>query len=272
MKKDSDFLKSISSKSPCRKQGVYYLTQHEVFENQEDAYIKLRTREGRVYSDEVVKSLPSVDRGHSLYQEWSIRRRSLKKLVDYLNKKEKPLRLLDVGCGNGWMSHHLARIPGCEVYGLDTNRVELEQGARVFKDPPCPVFLFGDLFEDIFKPECFDLVVLAGSVQYFPDLTSLLPRLFSLLRSQGEVHVLDSPFYNERTVGAAKERTRAYFENLGFPEMIPFYHHHVFSELVPFEPLLLYDPKCPLQRLLRKCVRRDLSPFPWIKVIKVSQS
>jgi len=97
--------------------------------------------------------------------------------------------ILDVGCGNGWMAARLAersvpisqppqqvggekRGPGRLVYGLDVNEQELEQGARVFHENPRLIFLFGDITGEALAAARVDLVLLAGSVQYFPDCCS----------------------------------------------------------------------------------------------------
>ncbi|MHC4945024.1 MAG: class I SAM-dependent methyltransferase [Planctomycetota bacterium] len=244
--------------------GVYYLTSPEDAGDLEGAYLELREKEGRIYEDALLQNLPDIEPDHPLHKEWMIRKDTMAKFARYISKHETPLTLLDVGCGNGWMSNHLSRIPGVEVIGLDLNRPELEQGARVFAGNRDLVFAFGDLFEDLFPRACFDVIVLAGSVQYFEDLQTLVKRLFYYLSEKGELHILDSPFYNEKSRKGARERTRAYFERLGHQEMIPHYHHHCLSALSPFAPRMLSDPEKPIQRLLRRFLFTNRSPFPWI--------
>jgi hypothetical protein len=48
------------------------------------------------------------------------------------------------------------------------------------------------------------------------------------------------------------------------------YHHHLFSSLKPYNPVLLYDPKKTLHRIKRKFFNRSLSPFPWVKLEKIA--
>ncbi len=251
----------------CRS-GVFYLSHEDRFKAQEEIYLKVRKKEGRIYSDAVLRPLPKIDSGHPLYDEWKIRETSMKRFMVYLRNKETPVHLLDLGCGNGWIARHLADLPACEVFALDLNRPELEQGARVFAGRKGLSFIYGNLFEDIFPADCFDIIVLAGSIQYFSDHRSLLNRLFAFLRSGGEIHIIDSPFYNERTVSAAKERTKRHYLDLGFPDMTAHYHHPLFSSLKNHRPAMLYNPKAPVQRVRRKFLNRSLSPFPWIRLTK----
>jgi protein-L-isoaspartate O-methyltransferase len=49
--------------------------------------------------------------GHRHYHEWQIRKASSNRLVKYLAKKQKILEILEVGCGNGWLSAKLSVIP-----------------------------------------------------------------------------------------------------------------------------------------------------------------
>ena len=150
---------------------------------------------------------------------------------------------LGIGCGNGWMTHRMACMEHCEVYGLDLNQPELEQGARIFPDKNNLTFLYGNIFENILLPEFFDLVTLAGSVQYFKSIVKLLERCFFYLREKGEVHLIDSPFYTQKTVGAARERSKSYYEDLGYPEMASCYHHHLYSDLHTFHPGFFIQPR-----------------------------
>ncbi|MBS1530405.1 MAG: hypothetical protein JSU01_08870, partial [Bacteroidetes bacterium] len=91
----------------------------------EDLYLAVRRREKRIYSDEQLLNLPDIDPDHIHAAEWKIRKRSGARLVDYLRKKRRSLRILEVGCGNGWLSAKMAGIPGSYVIGLDINQTEI---------------------------------------------------------------------------------------------------------------------------------------------------
>ena len=69
----------------------------------ETLYLQLREKEGRVYPDEHVALLPDVSTTHPHYKEWLVRQESSQKLLRWLKKKKKPLDILEIGCGNGWL-------------------------------------------------------------------------------------------------------------------------------------------------------------------------
>src|SRR4051812_8440768 len=78
-------------------------------------YIDTRKKEQRLFADEHVRHLPNVPASHLLFKEWQVRKLSAKKLGDYLRKKKTRLKILEVGCGNGWLAAAMARIPATEV-------------------------------------------------------------------------------------------------------------------------------------------------------------
>ncbi|MES2060530.1 MAG: methyltransferase [Bacteroidota bacterium] len=53
-------------------------------------------------------------------------------LINYLKKKRNPLKILEVGCGNGWLSAKLTEIQQTEIIGLDLNKSEIHQAINVF--------------------------------------------------------------------------------------------------------------------------------------------
>lgn len=111
--------------------GVHFLS--ELQEQFSTIYLDVRDKEERLYTDEVTAQLPYVSKSQPYYKEWNMRQKSTKRVKSYLIKKSRPLKILDLGCGNGWFSNQLSEIPNTEVYGIDVNDVELEQAARLFK-------------------------------------------------------------------------------------------------------------------------------------------
>jgi len=254
---------SLAAKRLSSDKGVMYLSDPKAFRQFEDLYSNVREKEGRIYPDEIVKNLPRIEAGHPLFLEWETRAGSLHKLEGYLARKAKPLMILEPGCGNGWLSNRLAQNSGCNVYAVDLNRKELEQGARVFSHLSLK-FIYGNIFENIFRPASFDLILLASSAQYFPDLNSLLKRLLKLLKQDGEIHIIDTPFYTEESAKDAKRRSMNYYRNLGYPEMAGHYYQHRWAELGEFDYEIKYDPTSYMVKFRRRFLKRIVSPFPWI--------
>jgi len=227
-------------------------------------YYAVRQAEGRTYSDEVVALLPRAGPGVAHRDEWRIRQASALRLEEYFRRQSKPLSILDLGCGNGWMAARMGRLPKCKVWGFDTNRPELTQAGRVFRQRGLG-FVEGDIERLPFLDGALDSVVIASSIQYFPDLVGMVRGLLERLSGRGEIHILDSPLYEDLEVAGARERSQEYYARLGFPQMAPHYYHHTWSSLQDFEVTILYDPRTLLSRL-RGRFRSVEAPFPWIRI------
>ncbi|WP_066408477.1 class I SAM-dependent methyltransferase [Flavisolibacter tropicus] len=226
----------------------------------EQEYLYLRDKEGRIYSDEVVAQLPLVSKSHHLKNEWKIRGRSCKWLVNYFSKKNKPYRILEIGCGNGWLSNQLANVQNVQVVGMDINTMELEQANRVFTRANLQ-FIYGDI-SNVCLNEQFDAIVFAAAFQYFESVGKILNACFGQLKEEGEVHIIDTPFYNVEECALAKERSKVYFNANSAPGMKAYYFHHSTASLEPYKYKILYSPKSFINKVFK------INPFPWICISK----
>lgn len=229
-------------------------------------YLRARALEGRLYSDQLVAGLPAVPSTHPFAAEWRLRADSAGRLVRYLGRLPGPLRVIEVGCGNGWLAHAIAGINGSEVVGLDGNSLELGQAARVFQAVPNLRFVRGDATVTGCPLDQPTVIVLASFIQYVPDLAALTTRLLGWLVPDGELHILDSPLYSTAEIAGAKARSRRHYERLGVPEMIDVYRQHAWSELDGFDLDVLHSPDRFMPRLERRLLHRQRSPFPWIRI------
>ena len=180
------------------------------------------------YSDEEVAWLPFISRKHPRHREWLQRQHSCRRLIRYLALQKKAVNILEIGCGNGWLSYQLSTIPGSRVIGLDPDYLELTQAARVFRRQPNLKFIYGDFHSDVLQGLHFDIIVIAASIELlaFPD--KLITTTLQYLSPDGEIHILDSRI----------RRTH---------------------ELVKFPHRYLYDPGSVWNRLFHKN-----DPHPWI--------
>jgi len=225
----------------------------------EQLYIDVRSREQRVYTDEEVKQLPDISPAHVHYKEWLIRKRSVDKLVTYLTRKNKPLNILEIGCGNGWLAAKLADIAGTKVTALDINKVEIDQAKRVFKKDNLQ---FGDYgFEpEQFSWTKFDIILFAASIQYFSPVQEMIAKALSCLSDDGEIHIIDSNFYKADEIEGAKKRTHDYFKSMNSPQMAAYYFHHQLNDLRGFNYRIINDPNSILNKLTKR------SPFYWVRI------
>jgi 2-polyprenyl-3-methyl-5-hydroxy-6-metoxy-1,4-benzoquinol methylase len=231
----------------------------------EKRYIECRMREQRVYNDEQVNRLPDCTSSHPHYREWQLRKRSADKLIRYLSAKKTSLQVLEIGCGNGWLSHQLSQLPGTRVTGLDVNFTELQQAARVFNNCRGLKFVYGDIDSGIPAGKQYDIILFAASLQYFRSIGGILDDCLQHLAPGGEIHIIDTNFYPRKELTAAKERTRSYYASLNMPEMAAHYFHHTIEALAQFDHRVLYDPASWKNRF-----SRNRLPFHWIMITKDS--
>ncbi len=201
------------------------------------SYNSVRGIEGRLLDDALVAQLPMGPTGAQRH-EWRVRERSAHRLVHHLAQFQRPLKVLDVGCGNGWMSAMLSRA-GHEVLGIDRNLPELQQAARVF--PNGPRFALAAVFNPGLDDLRFDVVLFAASFQYFADVRSTMERALTLA-PDGEVHVMDSVLYpSANAARAAEQRTKAYYARIGVPGMADHYHCHMLEQFYALGNLTVLD-------------------------------
>ncbi|WP_430410381.1 class I SAM-dependent methyltransferase [Kordia sp.] len=235
-----------------QQQNVYYLTP----ENPEFStyYLAVREKEQRILTDYDVRQLPYIKR-----DEWEYREKSTERFIQYVSDKNTSLDILEIGCGNGWFSNKIAEISKeNNVIGLDVNRDELEQAARIFRANNLR-FVYADIFEvsNMFEGK-FDIVTLNGAVQYFEDFKALMMLLESFLKPKGEIHIIDSPFYKTSEITAAKDRTKTYYTEIGVPKMAENYFHHNEKLVTNFDTLYKYK-----QNIIHKILGKKDSPFSW---------
>jgi len=244
--------------------GIYILTEiDDIFES---VYLNVRDKEKRIYSDNELINLPLPSNNNSHKNEWNLRAKSYYRFKEYLRQKNENLNILDLGCGNGWFCGQLSNSFVHNFYCMDVNLTELTQSRRVFKSSQIK-FIYADIFTSDIPKSFFDVIIINAAVQYFPDLRKLVDQILVLLRVNGEIHIIDSPFYSDREVDNARKRTVEYYRTMGFPEMANNYFHHSWDEISKYNFEILYQP-ASLTSKFRKLFFKEDSPFPWIKIIR----
>ena len=227
----------------------------------EDAYIKLRQSENRLFTDEEVLQLPEVSPHHPHSKEWKIRKQSSRRLYKYLESFNKALQILEVGCGNGWLTALLSKIPNSTVTGIDVNQFELSQANKVFANIPNVKFITTSLEELLNEDNKYDIIVFASSMQYFSSLYIVIKQCLDLLSHSGEIHIVDTHFYSNNEVEIARKRSSEYFERVGHSKMIDYYYHYSLEDLNSFDSDILYNPNSLINKL-----SISKNPFYWIRI------
>lgn len=247
-----------------QRNGICILS--EINNDFENTYLEVRKKEQRIYTDDELKTLPFATSKNRHVNEWKVRAQSFERFRNYIRFKQNKLEILDLGCGNGWFCGQLSKTLDHNFYGVDVNITELEQGRRVFESDNL-VFIYADIFSTEFPANYFDIAIINASIQYFSSTKKLLNKLISLIKTNGEIHIIDSPIYSDQESINAKQRTQDYYFSLGFPEMTNNYFHHYWNEFSEYNFEILYDPSSAKQKLRKMFLIND-SPFPWIRIKK----
>ena len=255
---------SASDNFSLRK-GIYIPRHASLSDAFEIIYNKVLHKERRVFNDIEAKALPVAFSYNPHQEEWVLRAKTLKRFRQYIRQQKRSLRILDVGCGNGWFSDKLARFTEVKVIGIDRCHAELEQAVRVFNTPNLK-FIYADANEDLFLKGSFDMIILNNTIQFFPHFRNLINHLLNYLEEKGEIHIMDSPFYRWDEVEAAREEAEKRFQWIGCDEMMEWYHFHTLDELDSFDFNYQYNPRRFTQRIKHRFTASAPQPHPWIRI------
>lgn len=214
--------------SLCKRNNMQVIANPGKYTEKEQLYFDVRNKEGRIITDEVLRSLPYVNSDSPYKKEWNIRAENFEKFLKYISGRNRKLNILDIGCGNGWMTHRLSES-GHYVAGIDLNMAELMQAEKVFGTTENLQWVYADIMTDVLPYQDCDIILFSASCQYFDDIEQLTKKASAYLKSGGEIHFTDSIFYKESK--EAKSRSDAYYAQLAFPEMSKYYHHHSITTL-----------------------------------------
>ena len=167
-------------------------------------YAHHRAREGRAHNLDELKALPYLRSG-PLARQWAVRARTFDAFVKYVvTPEDRPLAVLDLGAGNGWLSYRLA-LMGHTTVALDIRDDDIDGlGAARHLQAEVPFECVPASFDDIpFSGGCFDVTVFNASLHYAKDLEHVLAEAARVTCSGGTLAVLDSPFYAREADGEA---------------------------------------------------------------------
>jgi len=176
-------------------------------------YARQRASEGRAHSGTELASLPYLSAG-PLARQWQVRARTFDTFLAHVvrpmaSRKGRPLRILDLGAGNGWLSHRLA-LEGHRCTALDIREDEVDGlGAADELNRIAPFERIVASFERLPVPDrSMDLAVFNASLHYAIGLAPVLANAARTLVPGGCIAVLDSPFYANEADGEAMVREK----------------------------------------------------------------
>jgi SAM-dependent methyltransferase len=169
-------------------------------------YARHRAKEGRALSADELKSLPYLRVG-PLARQWAVRARTFDAFWRYVVKREatnRPLDILDLGAGNGWLSFRVARM-GHKAVALDVRDDDVDGlGAAAQLLSEAKFERVHASFDDLpFGERRFDIAVFNASLHYACDLGRVLSEAARVTRPGGVLAILDTPFYAQSEDGEA---------------------------------------------------------------------
>jgi ubiquinone/menaquinone biosynthesis C-methylase UbiE len=186
-------------------------------------YAVIRHAEGRGSHDpEYYRALPWRDLSGHNADQWKLRSRSYRHferavLRNLERTAGRPLRILDLGAGNGWMSNRL-RQRGHSPVAIDifTDPLDGLGALRHYEARPDAVAAEFDVLP--FRDESIDLAIFNSSLHYSADYRRTLHEVRRCLRSEGCFIVLDSPVYEQSKHGEQMraERQEYFSRTYGF--------------------------------------------------------
>jgi SAM-dependent methyltransferase len=191
-------------------------------------YEFIRAAEGRGSTQaEYYLSLPYKDLSGRNSDQWSIRAHTFqtieKRILTPLAKLNgRPLRVLDLGAGNGWMSYRLA-IRGHFPIAVDllTNSLDGLGAAIHYNSQIHPLFprIQAELDRIPLASSSFDVAIFNASFHYSEDYERTFAEALRCIRPGGSVVIADTPWYEEEDSGErmVAEKHDRFAAMYGFP-------------------------------------------------------
>jgi SAM-dependent methyltransferase len=181
-------------------------------------YTHIRLAEGRgAQGASYFLRLPACDPSHPMAWQWRIRRSTVKAFDRSVAPALSPgSKVLDLGAGCGWFSHHLAQL-GHQPCAIDIT-IDDQDGLGAARHYGAEWPRIQAEFDALPLPDAsVDLVVYNASLHYSTDYARTLGEALRVLGRSGQIVVLESPIYQHEKSGArmAAERHELFAKRYG---------------------------------------------------------
>ena len=184
-------------------------------------YETVRQHEGRGDdSDAYYQALPFQDLSGTMAEMWKIRALSFQLLLDKIItplENGRSLKILDVGAGNGWLSHQLAKR-GHYLAAIDLT-INAFDGLGAHSHYDTPFLPIQAEFDNLpLASGQADLLLFNASFHYAQNYETTIQEGWRLLKNNGRLLIIDSPVYHNPASGQQMviERETAFQKTYGF--------------------------------------------------------
>jgi SAM-dependent methyltransferase len=206
--------------------GVTYLTDlatNPALNRFAENYKKIRAAEGYSgHESAFYCDLPQYPKTGPEAGIWHIRQRSYAKLMQHLACVHLPgAKILDLGSGNGWLSHQLA-LHSYASCAVDIND-DWDDGLRGVRHYPLRWPALLSSFDSLpFPHASLDVAIFNGSFHYSESQSATLEEVKRVLRPNGQIIIMDSPIYSDPSSGLqmVADRARYHQENFDYQSEI----------------------------------------------------
>lgn len=170
------------------------------------SYDKIRFSEGWGSEEaEYYLRLPYNDITHRHPQIWKIRSKNWdlfirQVLIPMEKNRKRPLKILDVGAGNGWASYQLAKR-GHKVFAVDIRDDDRDGLAAGKHFPVSFERVLADMNHLPLRDGKADLILYNASLHYSADYRQTLKEGLRVLAPDGRLAVIDTPWYSSDREG-----------------------------------------------------------------------
>jgi len=185
-------------------------------------YRVVRERDGyQSYTSDEYPKLPNIQIDSPQAGVWRIRQESYTRLLSLLPGRS--LSILDLGAGNGWLSHCLTRL-GHQLVAVDWLDDEHDGLGAYHHYPVQYTCVQGDFDALPFKTGQFDVVIFNASLHYSNHLERTLRHACNMLSRDGRIYVMDSPTFSSNESGKIMVIDHIDYlrKNYGLQEVIQF--------------------------------------------------
>ena len=174
----------------------------EQFRDFVDDYTRIRYAECQGIRDaSYYLRLPEPSMVDSMAWQWRMRTVSYQHLISsFLSQSERPLKIIDVGAGVGWLSHRLAGFGHCPI-AIDLN-IDPYDGLMASSHYGGAWPRVQAEFDHLpLEDNQADLVIYNASLHYSIDYQVTLCEALRVLNNEGRIVILDSPVYELASSG-----------------------------------------------------------------------